>query len=267
VTIIQPIFIFGAARSGTTLLYHTLCNHADLAYITDRENYELWKQLVKYRKGTLGLIRTLADPSDFKPRIASKFRPNEGNGLWVRYLPHFKYMTEDDVTPEMERFFKENIERIQNDFGRNRFINKNPKHGHHVRLLNRLFPDARFIHIIRDVRAVASSELVRNRNVKKALGDLYQPERSYMFNLGLLWKETVTKGLEARQFTDRYYEVSYETLVANPLGTLKDVLNFCQLEWSSEFESRIPKIEDMNYKWKENLKEQDIRDLERAIEK
>jgi hypothetical protein len=257
------IFIMGAPRSGTSILYETLSNHQEFAYITDIDNSEHWKELVKY-PGVRQRLKLTNEPL-FAPEFISAEHPNEGSALWLRYLPHFEYMTEHDVTPEMEHFFNDVIGRIID--GKSHFINKNIHHSYRVRLLDRLFPGCRFIHLLRDWRAVAHSELRRGRDPKRALGKLYQPDKSYMFNLGLIWKVTVSRAREARQYGNRYCEVRYENFVKDTVDTLKELIAFCQLKWNSDFESRIPKIEDMNYKWKNDLKEQDLRELERAVEK
>ena len=51
------------------------------------------------------------------------------------------------------------VTEIQTIFSRPRFINKYPQHGTRVRILNRIFPDAKFIHIIRDGTVIECSTL------------------------------------------------------------------------------------------------------------
>jgi hypothetical protein len=258
------IFIIGAPRSGTTILYDSLCAHSGFSYITDKDNSEHWEQLLKYRCDDLKyLIKLNYNQKLFAPKFISPKHPNEGSAVWLRYMPHFEYMTEHDSTPEMEQFFRQTIGKIQ---GSKTFINKNVQHSYRVRLLNHLFPDCKFIHLLRDRRAIAYSEFTRDRDPRRALGQLYQPDRSYMFNIGLFWKEIVSRAREASQYgTSRYCEIRYEDLVSQPATTLKTLIDFCGLEWNSAFESRILKIEDMNTKWREHLTGQDITDLKEAI--
>jgi omega-hydroxy-beta-dihydromenaquinone-9 sulfotransferase len=258
------IFIIGAPRSGTSILYDSLSAHPGFSYITDKHNSEHWEELLKYRHEDLKyLIKLNYNQKLVAPKFINPDHPNEGTAVWLRYLPHFEYMTENDVTPEMEQFFKQTIGKIQ---GSKVFINKNVHHSYRVRLLDRLFPDCKFIHLLRDRRAIAYSEVARGRDPRRALGQLYQPDRSYMYNLGLFWKEIVSRAREARQYGDnRYCEVGYESLVADPVVTLRELIDFCEMEQSAEFEGRIPKIEDMNTKWQAHLKDQDIKDLQEAI--
>jgi hypothetical protein len=256
------IFIIGAPRSGTSVLYESLCVHPGFSYITDKHNSEHWEQLLKYRRDDLKyLIKLNYSQKLFAPKFISPDHPNEGSAIWLRYLPHFEYMTEHDVSPEMEQFFKQTIGEIQGD---RTFINKNVQHSYRVRLLDRLFPGCKFIHLLRDRRAIAYSEFARGRDPRRALGQLYQPDRSYMYNLGLFWKEIVSRAREARQYgSSRYCELHYESLVADPIGTLKMLIEFCGLEWQDDL--KFPDIEDMNNKWQNHLKEHEIRDLQEAI--
>ena len=77
-------------------------------------------------------------------------------------------MTENDYTEEMAAYFRKKYLQVQNLWGRPRFVNKNLQNSFRVRLLNLIFPDAKFIHIIRDGRAVAFS-LLNKQTAQPAL--------------------------------------------------------------------------------------------------
>jgi hypothetical protein len=140
-------------------------------------------------------------------------------------------------------------------------------------LLNLIFPDAKFIHIIRDGRAAAFSILNKitiagdpnplfDVGFKYILGDKYQTQRSKLYNYGLAWVEFVRKGREASRFTqNRYYEIRYENLVTEPIKELRKIVDFCELDWYNEFEKKIPLTENMNQKWRKASKEE-LTDLE-----
>ena len=162
---------------------------------------------------------------------------------------------------------------MQNLWGRPRFINKNLQNSFRVRLLNAIFPDAKFIHIIRDGRAVAFSLLNKKADgatspillvgFKDILRDKYQLNRSELYNYGLAWAEFVRKGREATAIAkDRYYEVHYEKLVREPYNELRNIIDFCELDWYSKFEEKIPATQNMNEKWKQKASEKQRIDLE-----
>jgi hypothetical protein len=269
---IKPILIFGAPGSGTTLLFQTLCSHRDLAYINlnmVRAGLLRHGRLVGDRRKALFILRNLIhrEPSSNLPL---------GDALWTKYFGDYNYMTENDYTEEMAAYFRKKVLQVQNLWGRSRFVDKTLLNCFRVRLLNSIFPDVKFIHIIRDGRAVAFSilnkiEIAGDPNAlfhvgfKVILGDKYQPDRSKLYNYGLAWAEIVRKGREASAFAkSRYYEVRYENLVTQPHKELRNIVDFCELEWYRKFEEKIPYTQNMNEKWKHKATKDQSTDMEES---
>jgi omega-hydroxy-beta-dihydromenaquinone-9 sulfotransferase len=207
--------------------------------------------------------------------------PAEANAFWIKYFGTYKHMTEEDYSNEIASYYKKQIMAVQNLWGRPRFVNKNLQHCVRVRLLNKIFPDMKFIHIIRDGRAVAFStlsriELARSSStllqqmlpylgVKEILGNKYRLDRSELYNYGLAWAEFVRKAREASACAkSRYYEVHYENLITEPYKELRKILDFCELDWYAEFEDKIPSTQDMNKKWKQKASKGQLVDLEES---
>ena len=249
---IKPILIIGAPGSGTTLLHQTLCSHRDVAYITHnmlRAGIRKHGRLVGDRRRALLMLQNLIhrDPASNNPL---------GDALWIKYFGDYNYMTEKDYSEEMADYFRKKVLQVQNLWGRPRFVDKTLVNCFRVRLLNSIFPDAKFIHTIRDGRAVAFSILNKidiagdrfalfDVGFKDILGDKYKPDRSELYNYGLAWAEFVRKGREANAVAqNRYYEVRYEKLVTEPYDELRNIVDFCELDWYSEFEEKIPPTQD-----------------------
>jgi omega-hydroxy-beta-dihydromenaquinone-9 sulfotransferase len=269
---IKPILIIGAPGSGTTLLFQTLCSHRDLAYITHnmlRAGLLRHGRLVGDQRKALLILQNLIhrDPASNLPL---------GDALWVKYFRDYNYLTENDYSEEMAAYFRKKVLQVQNLWSRPRFVDKTLVNCFRVRLLNLIFPDAKFIHIIRDGRAVAFSilnkiEIAGDRfalfytGFKDILGDKYQYERSELYNYGLAWAEFVRKGREASVAAQgRYYEVSYENLVTGPHKELRKIVDFCELNWYSEFEEKIPATRNMSEKWKHKANNEQRIDLEES---
>ena len=269
---IKPILIIGAPGSGTTLLYQTLCSHRDLAYITHnmlRAGIYRRGRLVGDRRKALFILQNLIH------RDPDSNLPHEADMFWMARFGYYNYMTEKDYSKEMAAYFRKKVLQVQNLWGRSRFVNKNLQNSFRVRLLNSIFPDVKLIHIIRDGRAVAFSILNKKEfgatspillvGFKDILGDKYQPERSELYNYGLAWAEYVTKAREASAFAQsRYYEVRYENLVREPYSELRNIADFCELDWYSEFEEKIPPTQNMNMKWKQKASKEQRTDLEES---
>ena len=270
---IKPILIIGAPGSGTTLLYQTLCSHRDLAYINHNMlRAGIWRhgRFVGDRRKALFMLQNLIH------RDPDSTLPHEADMFWMRYFrDYYNYMTENDYSEEMAAYFRKKVLQVQNLWRRPRFVNKNLQNSFRVRLLNSIFPDAKFIHIVRDGRAVAFSILNKKKDgatspillvgFKDILGKNYQPKRSELYNYGLAWQEYVRRAREASTVAqNRYYEVRYEKLVTEPYKELRNIIDFCELDWYSVFEQKIPPTQNMNEKWKQKASKEQRTDLEES---
>jgi hypothetical protein len=269
---IKPILIIGAPGSGTTLLYQTLCSHRDLAYITGNmllAGIYRHGRLLGDRRKALFILRNLIY------RDPASTLPHEGDIFWMARFGYYNYMKENDYSEEMAAYFRRKVLQVQKLWGRTRFVNKNLQNSFRVRLLNSIFPDAKFIQIIRDGRAVAFSLLNKKRDgatspillvgFKDILADKYQHERSELYNYGLAWTKYVTKAREAGAVAKgRYYEVRYENLVREPYNELRNIIDFCELDWYDKFEESIPHTQNMNEKWRKKATKEQRRDLEES---
>jgi hypothetical protein len=119
-------------------------------------------------------------------------------------------------------------------------------------LLHRVFPEARFIHVVRDGRAVANSWLQMpwwngyegpdRWNWGPLPADAHQvwedSGRSFAVLAGLQWK-VLLEAFEASRAeipADRWLDVRYEDFVAEPRERMTDMLGFLGLPWNETFE-------------------------------
>ncbi len=107
---------------------------------------------------------------------------------------------------------------------------KTPDYVRRIRLLNRLFPDAKLIHLIRDGRNVALS-LLDWATPKKGPGRIELWNESPIAVCALWWKWLVDQGLEqAKGLNDSVYcEVKYEDLTDSPEPSVRELCDFLQL--------------------------------------
>lgn len=105
--------------------------------------------------------------------------------------------------------------------GKIRYGEKTPINVLHIALLAHLFPEGRFIHLIRDGRSVALSYL----NVDFGPNSVWEA--------ALDWRRFVSSGRSAgrRLAPRRYREVRYEDLVERPEATLRGLCDFVQLNF------------------------------------
>lgn len=145
--IVRPVFILGPHRSGTTLLYGIIAEHEHMCFL-NRSNHRI--------------------PAS--PRIAALLskipgyagKPVEAQRFWDYLWPGpDDTMEAEDLTPEQRRFYTSSIELLLKQRRKTRFIAKYPRLSLRVGWLAALFPDAKFLHMTRDWRAVVSSTLQR----------------------------------------------------------------------------------------------------------
>lgn len=103
--------------------------------------------------------------------------------------------------------------------GRSRWGDKTPRYVDRIPLLARLFPTARFVHVVRDGRDVALSML--------DIGRLHRRSASP----ALVWRRQVARGRRAGRALgpDRYREIRYEALVEDPERELRALCGFLDL--------------------------------------
>ena len=56
----------------------------------------------------------------------------------------------------------------------------------------------------------------------------------------------------------------YENLVREPHNELRRIIDFCELDWYSKFEEKIPSTQNMNEKWKHKTSKEQHIDIEES---
>jgi hypothetical protein len=112
--------------------------------------------------------------------------------------------------------------------GKPRWGDKTPMYMQNLRLLERLFPDARFVHLIRDGRDAALSFLSMPRGI--VTETWMHPGTPADF--ACQWRTEVAAARKlGRRVGPRYLEVRYEELVGDVEGVLRRVCEFAELEY------------------------------------
>lgn len=207
-----PIFIVGVNRSGTTLLSVMLNSHPDIAIPYESHFFvPYFKRIEQFgdlndldnRKKLMASI--LAEPSldrwDYLPKIEDidfgKFDSLQGAiaELYKAYAAHF---------------------------GKTTWGDKSPSYTSEIHICHRLFPDAKYIHIIRDGRDVASSIVQQ-----------WWGPTDFVTALRY-WERTITTCRKQLDMLPdgNFYEIRFEDLVRDPAVVLQSVLDFLGHEFS-----------------------------------
>jgi omega-hydroxy-beta-dihydromenaquinone-9 sulfotransferase len=263
----KPIFLIGSGRSGTTILYKLLCIHPELCWFSNYTNTfpKLPVLSIFQRITDLPLLGSSIKAQMIK-RKPWKILPNpvEGGTIYHDYcrFKHDRRTYANDPDEQTFLKFKRIIEMHLKFTFKNRFISKQTANTQRLRLINRLFPNAYFIHLIRDGREVANSYLNvpwwKNTNLwwLGAKPSAFNESEIDPIELcALQWRNNVKEILEVcKPFSERYLEVRYENLIRNPKKVVCDIFNFCELGSCDDAMAIVPqKLEDMSFKWKNDL--------------
>jgi hypothetical protein len=109
-------------------------------------------------------------------------------------------------------------------------LEKTPAHVRHAALIVKLFPEARFIHLVRDPRAVVASLCEAGRSWGRT-GASADPVVS-----AHRWVSDVSAGRNIASFTNHYYALKYEDLLdSEGWRVLSGVLEWLGLEGDERF--------------------------------
>jgi hypothetical protein len=232
-----PTIVLGVRRAGTTLLRVMLDRNAALA-IPD-ESYFV-PQLATRHRGTVDVdeflddlrrLPTLAEWGLAADAVGARLRPGMTTG--------------EAIAAVFEAYAAEH--------GKPRWGDKTPLYMQHLRLLERLFPTARYVQLIRDGRDAALSFLsVPPGIMTEGWG---HPRDAAGFACQWATEVREARALGARVGPDRYLEVRYEALVAGPEAELRRVCELAGLDYEETMLGYVGHTESARKDHQERLNE------------
>ena len=217
-----PVFVVGMNGSGTSMMLDSLGRHPQLYALPDETLMMPYIIMRAHRFGDL------TDDANFLKLW--RFAIDE-----IPALVRFNGGSKPEVPTDWNRFprtiagvFDGIYSALAAKKGKRRWCEKTPDHVQHLPLLSATFPDARFIHLIRDGREVSCSINRRQHRTPELV--IYR------------WKKLVEMGqIGGRALGDRYIEIRYEDLTADPESQMRRACRFLEVEFSPEvLQSRMP---------------------------
>jgi hypothetical protein len=234
----RPIFIIGAARSGTTLIGDILKRHTDIAYWIEP------KYIWRYRNAT--------SSTDIRK--------------------------EEEATLEVQKYIHSKFSNYVKQCKKKRFMEKTPSNCFRIPFIHKIFPDGLFLHIIRNGRDVAFSAQKKWSSppdktalwrrlvsleiplidapyyakdvIRDVLYRQFLPKKSFIWGprfpgihatqkqyntietCAIQWRESVLATLEGLREIPAKQQMTlkFEELLTTPEPLLRQVLNFFDLE-------------------------------------
>lgn len=205
----RPVFIVGYPRSGTTLLLHFILSSGDFPSYDFSETHFYSHYFRRY-----------GDVSRIGPR--SRFLEAISKADWIHSAP-FEIDRVVEVSEERGfgygSFLRAYMDLLAAEQGKNRWVEKTPWHSLYLDRIVEDFPDAQFIHIVRDPRDVCLSVTgagwaasTRSRAARIALSWSYHVERVRKAGL------------------DSLLSFRYEDLIGSPKSVLASLNTFLGTE-------------------------------------
>jgi hypothetical protein len=206
-----PLFIIGPPRSGTTLLTKVLNAHPQI--------------MLTYESAVFLLLNKLIEDA----RVGEKagfFYGKEYHEEWSQFLA-------EHAQALIEGFYAR-VLHIQNRQEIRYWGDKHPHHEACMDFLDRLYPAARYIYILRDPRDTACSIAAMNKiSFVEALD---------------IWKRISTDYEDALIFLspEQVYGVRYEQIVEDYTGRIDDILQWLQVPASAELQTFLEKYREFD---------------------
>jgi hypothetical protein len=255
----RPIFIVAPPRCGTTLLYECLSLHPQIGHFNRADR--LFPESPRLA-ALLTRLRVIRDS------------PRESRDLWFRFLGarELDLASAADASDAARDWYRRRIAATLAARGATRFAAKLPAHSAQVGYLRALFPDARFLQPLRDWRAVVASTVVkRARDFPGRWFGVrlpgWQEAASLPPHVGAAWQYRAVHELLAKESAaapDSFLPVAYESLVGDPVATMRRVFRFCGLESSAAIEEQLKRdIRPAHDRWREVLSPERLAEVER----
>ena len=220
-----PLLVLGVRRSGTTLLRVMLDRHSELA-VPD-ESYFI-PQLADRHRGSIDVDEFTDDL-----RRLSTLREWDVPVDEVRARLRRGMLVGDAIAAVYEVYAARH--------GKPRWGDKTPMYMQRLRMLERLFPDALYVHLVRDGRDAALSFLAMPQGI--VTETWAHPRTAGEFAAQWRTEVEAAQRLGRRVGPRRYHELRYERLVADPVHEVERICSFAGLAYEPAMLEYAPEVD------------------------
>jgi len=229
-----PVFVVGSPRSGTTLVAQLLSQHSDLFVYNETVFYDYAAGLGRNKSITPAQIKSASEylinrieftvSKEVSKDFGCVIQENEREFIVFEFNKKLDAMSGDITLSMVFDAFMSSAAEIK---GATRWGEKTPNHVFHMDEIAADFPDARFIHVIRDPRSFLKSYKfswsVHGAKNPKSAKKLYHP-----YVTSRLWKSSVDafSRSKSRIGGDTCIEVRYEDVVNNTAQVMNELFEF-----------------------------------------
>ncbi|MFK8186311.1 MAG: beta-ketoacyl synthase N-terminal-like domain-containing protein [Phormidesmis sp.] len=267
----QPLFILGLPRTGSTYLHNLLCQDPSVRWLSLWEGYTPYPSPDPKTYTSDPRIQqtqnTFKNYEFFTPESTAMHKydahaPEECVWLlqndfactsfsFLTQIPAYTaWLKQQDMTP-VYAYYRQQLQLLDWKFSSDRWVLKNPFHLADLSALETIFPDARFIQTHRDPYRVVASYCRLIENLRPVYSDQLDKRAIGQEILGILAHQ-VEQGMKARAAIsqERLCDISFGSLVKDPVGTVRQIYNHFGYEMSQEMDKNIQQYINNNPRYK-----------------
>ena len=219
----KRVFIIGCPRSGSTWLSLLLSKHPEVAVFQHSKLMQYLRSLyVWWLTKDLGFGKLIVSVSDQPDDL-----PPEELNVPIKYgtlLSEQECLSICRTTAN--KIFQAVASRKPNT---KVVVDKTPESGHIAKFIHKVYPEAYFLHIVRDPRSVVSS--LKHAGESWAKGEF----PTNPIDASDYWNEQISTGLRIQERSPNYMQIRYEDLAEKGVGQLREVFEFLGLEVTDKF--------------------------------
>jgi len=232
-----PVFVFGAARSGTTLTYRVMDFH-QAVFMMPRDTYfvpHYWN--IRHQVPRKALHKMLLWVGQGPDLV-------EGSECRKDLYQKLLRLMEDDDPRKIFSFvsyLSYMQQKVKKDTSVTWWAERTNSHSYAFETLKKWYPTCKFIFCIRDPRAVIASAL----GAQKKNGTYPSSVSGYCLNAAISWAgRNRLIGQIQRQYPNDIFVSRYEDLVSKPIEHINHLWQFLDLPVLNETDLRL-KIDDL----------------------
>jgi|GEM_PF-433213 len=236
-----PFFIIGSGRNGSTLLSSMLNQHSKI--MVPPEQWVLYEVIIKYK------LYNLIEWKDLVNICLGLYADIQTNEGWKTNFQHL--YSELHNLPKSRRTLTKILDKIYLTHGRQRELQfetwgeKSPLNTVYLRYIYPVFPQSKYVFLIRDGRDVVSSiTKVRGRDLKYA---------AWRWNYSIAQFEWLKSEVSGNQLRI----IRYEDLITEPEKTLRKLMSFLGYDYESSmmnYQESVDYLDLEKFDYHQNVK-------------
>lgn len=287
----KPVFIIGSYRGGTSLVFRLLSESEEL-WSLYRESNHLWQKYHRVPQETSDTVIIQKNSSGYFRNLADE-KPTTRVDLERKFFDHhYHYSTYHNyffghlgrvklLRDKLKPIF--NLLNVFNYLSKKlflknyRFVDKTPPNIYRIDYLKAVYPDAKFIYLVRNreaniqslIKAWTHPEKFQYKYRKYLTENLPMNIKGYQgkvwkFFIPLAWQKYLESSIEevcAYQYDDahrvaknsfskmdksQFLEISFENLLAEPDKIMQEICDFAEINYSKKMQDIVKKMPEVN---------------------